>query len=156
VSEQVIPIDLKYRPEAAVSDGLLLQSEKAGVLIFNAVKQGPDGYWDTAGTGILEFSQLATTKFRSINDAALPGHPLYRLGLDEVDGMGEVKESRWIAEEERISRVKFPNTSYNGLRHFVVILHDALFECIAENFEMIISEKPREEVIRAYLAIIYP
>jgi hypothetical protein len=138
VSEHVIEIELKYQPEAAISGGLLLQSETDGVLIFNAMKQVEDGYWDTAGTGILEFKHLVKTKFGSPNDEALPGHPLYPVGLKEIWGVGEVKESRWIAEEEKTNQVMFPNSSFKGLRHFVVPFHDSTFECIAEDFQLVI------------------
>ena len=156
MSDKVVEIVLDYRPEGAISGGLLLQSETGGVLIFNAMKRQENGYWSDAGTGILEFKQLAKTKFGLPNDEAMPGHPLYEAGLDKIGyGFVEVLDSTWIREEERMNQVKFPRSSFNGVRHFIVMFHDSTFECLAVDFELTVSDAPTDEIISNYINKIY-
>ena len=156
VKDKVVEILLEYRPEAAISGGLLLQSEDDGVLIFNAMKKQEDGYWSEAGTGILEFKWLAKTKFGLPNDEALAGHPLYKAGLDKIGyGFAEVTESSWLREEEQNNQVKFPKSSFQRLRHFIVMFHDSTFECLAEDLELVVSDAPRNEIIARCIEKIY-
>ncbi len=156
MKDKVVEIRLEYRPEAAISGGLLLQSEDDGVLIFNAMKEEPDGYWYNAGTGILEFKWLAKTKFGLPNDEARPGHPLYKAGLNKFGyGFVEVTQSSWLREEEQNNQVKFPKSSLQKLRHFIVTFHDSTFECLAEDFELVVSDGPFNEIIAKYIDKIY-
>ena len=69
--------------------------------------------------------------------------------------MAEVRGSTWIAKEEKRNRVQFPKSNFSTLRHFIVMFHDSTFECLAVDFELIVSSKPRDAIIKEYLDEIY-
>lgn len=130
--ERAINLNLGFRPEAAVSGALLLQSERTTILTFNAMRQGADDHYDDAGTAVIEFARCLVTRFGLPNDEALPGHPLYGHGL-EAYGCFEVVNSQWRKQAEAQNRVCFPSTDYRTVRHFVFTFHDSSFECLAHD-----------------------
>src|SRR4051794_7393571 len=75
--EYAVPHDIGFEPEAAMSEGLLLQTEYAAILTFRAVWVGADRKREDAGYGIVELDLCSITKFGYPNDEAWPGHPLY-------------------------------------------------------------------------------
>ena len=55
--DEVVRLDIGFEPEAAVSGPVVLQTDDAVFLTFNAVSVTSDGRRDTAGTGIIEFER---------------------------------------------------------------------------------------------------
>lgn len=68
------------------------------------------------------------------NDEALSGHSLYRAGLRDVLWIGEVFESRLIANLEKRNRFDplHDPRQFRQLRHWVVPLKGVLVEVVAE------------------------
>jgi len=131
-SDRVVPLDLGVVPEAAVSGGFLIQSEHSAWFLFNAMRVQPNGRRVEAGIAVVELQHHLQTRFGHPNVDALPGHPV--LGqAHEGDGVYEVLESSWLAEVQRQNRIVFPEYSFTGVRHFIVTLHDATLECLANN-----------------------
>lgn len=146
-AEQLVDLAVGFSPEAAVSGALLLQSERATILTFNAMRPAKTGKYVEAGTAVFEFRQCLITRFGLPNDEALPGHPLYHQGLD-VYGCYEVLNSSWRAEAEAQNRVAFPATDYSSVRHFVFVFHDSCFECLAGDFDARLVDDFRSEFDR--------
>jgi hypothetical protein len=74
----------------------------------------------------------ASFRFGAPNDETLQGHPLWGHGL-QLYTPGEVENSSWIRELERINSVHPMHAaeSFAALRHFVIPFHGSTFECIA-------------------------
>lgn len=107
VTERVVELDLEFRPEAAISGGLLIQSESSVSLLFNTMsaRPGRSGYLEDMGIGILEFNSCVTTRFGYPNDEGRNEHPLFDKGLSEIGyGVCEVLNSRWAAEWMAMTR----------------------------------------------------
>ncbi len=143
--EYAVPLDIGFVPEAAVSGPLLLQTEWATFLTFNAMRKLPDGIYHDAGHAIVEFEMCDQTRFGYPNDEALPGHPLYSRGLGGY-GIYEVMNSRWVRQIVEQNRVSFPETPDSTQRHFIFTFHDSTFECVAQSLRADLSDKPYAEV----------
>jgi hypothetical protein len=104
---------------------------------------GSSGFLEDKGVAILECESCAVTKFGYPNDEGLPEHPLYALGLAEASSpILEVEGSAWASEvamqvrtsSDRIwggRGVKVPDSQGAPDRHFIVLLKEQTFECIA-------------------------
>ena len=136
--DKVVELDLGYRPEAAVSGPLLLQTDYSTFLTFNAMEKRSDGLYHDAGTAVLEFPRCECTIFGYPNDEALPGHPLYPKGLHAY-GIFEVLNSSWIRRLDEQNRVAFPNSHESSGRHFILVFHESVFECIAHDMKFEVS-----------------
>jgi hypothetical protein len=150
VAEQdtVVELNLGCSPEAAVSGALLLQTEYRAYLTFNA-QRPVDGFFEDAGTAIVEIVRCAITKFGYPNDEALGGHPLSPKGLTTY-GIYEVQNSSWIAALAKQNRITFPDRNNTTLmRHFVFVFHDSTFECLAHNINISLSSEPYETIFKA-------
>jgi hypothetical protein len=151
-SESLVEIDLGVTPEASISGAVLLQSEEKAFLTFNAMRDSDRPfrlgeftgfYKESAGTAVIELVGCVITKFGYPNDEGLPEHPLYSFGLaDASSSILEVVGSAWAsdvaaqlrASSERIWRgrgMKLPDTHRAPGRHFIVLLKEQTFECIA-------------------------
>ena len=128
--DRVVPLNLGVVPEAAVSGGLLLQSEYSAFFLFNAMRVESDGRRVEAGVAVVAFNGPLQTRFGHPNDEARAGHPVLGRPTD-CHEVCEVLDSSWLAEVERQNQVSFPEFSYTGVRHFIVSLHDSTLECLA-------------------------
>ena len=141
----VVKLDLGYTPEAAISGAVLVQTERLTFLTFNANKLTEDGFYNSAGTALVEFYSCSITKFGYPNDEAFEGHPL----ASQMDGSYEIYEvinSSWVTQLEEQNRVSFPNTGKWKCRHFIFAFHDSTFECIADDLKIEILNQPYETV----------
>src|SRR4051794_26368763 len=93
--DQVIELDLGFKPEPAVSGAVLTETEYSTFLTFNAVRRLSDGSVSRIGWAFIEFTRCIITKFGYPNDEALDGHPLRGKGLYGY-GIFEVLISSWI------------------------------------------------------------
>jgi hypothetical protein len=82
--------------------------------------------------GAVEFLWVRSIKFGGPNDETLSGHPLFGKGL-EYYAAHEVKNSRWIEEEEKINSVhpRHRGGWRDSLRHYILTFHDETLECLA-------------------------
>ena len=146
--EEIVELDVGCTPEAEVSGPVLLQTDYSAVLTFNAMRKSEKGEFLDAGTAIVEFENCSVTKFGYPNDEAWSGIPRTR-GLSY--GFYEVLNSAWKSELETLNRHSFPETkAWNG-RHFLILFHDSLFECIARDFKIETSHERYEDLwVRVY------
>ncbi len=153
----VVPVDVEWRPEAAVSGPFLLQTDRSCFLNFNGLQHNSrsgslfDDETNFFGFKVtIEFEICQITKFGYQNDEAIEGHPLYSKGLRAYD-IFRVENSEWIKSIERQNQVNFPNTDYKSLQHFIFTFHDSTFECIAIGLKATLSEKPFKELAESLL-----
>ena len=71
--DYAIRFDVGCDPEAAASSPVLLQTDDDTFLTFNAIKKGPDGMRNAAGTAVVEVKRCHLTRFGYPNDEALHG-----------------------------------------------------------------------------------
>jgi hypothetical protein len=145
--DQVIELDLGCVPEAAVSGGVLVQTERSTFLTFNAMRKRPDGRRERAGTALIEFLSCLCTRFGYPNDEALAGHPLHAAGVVEY-AIYEVLNPSWSRHLEQQNRVAFPQTGSWNLRHFIIVFHDSTFECLAEDLVLRVLDEPYARVLQ--------
>lgn len=144
-AEKIIELDLGYKPEAAVSGAVLVQTERSTFLTFNAMRPidriSPWGepYMEDAGTALVEFLACSITKFGYPNDEAWSNIPRTR-GLSY--GIYEVLHSSWMEELAELNRHAFPEAEGRTARHFLLLFHDSSFECIAEDIRLEVLEEP--------------
>jgi hypothetical protein len=114
-------------------------------LLFFPVSEniGPSGYLDDKGVAVLECEDCVGTKFGYPNDEGRPEHPLFGLGLaDPESSILEVKGSAWAEEVSTQMQMSTDRiwgkreqasdgTSGEGYRHFILLLKEKTFECIA-------------------------
>ena len=143
--DYAVPIDIGFVPEAAVSGGVLIQTEYQCFLTFNAMRVLPNRKREEAGTGIVDCRSCSITKFGYPNDEALRGHPLYKRGLHAY-GVFEVRNSTWIKQMTEQNRVAFPNTRDSTRRHFIFSFHDSTFECVAEELVATLSNESYQQL----------
>jgi hypothetical protein len=130
--QSVVPLDLTFGPEAAVSWPVVLQHERLLLLSFNAVDTTVLPHPDV-GRAVIEFSDPLLTRFGYPNDEALRGHPLYAAGLNRYGGF-EILESSLKIEIEQQNRIAFPAWPGWDVRHFAFVFHDSMFECLARDY----------------------
>ncbi len=93
---------------------------------------------------LVDFQHCLSHIFGHPNEEVIRGHPLYSRGLSWY-GFFEVENSSWIRRQEQINSVHDRHDRekfLQGLRHFIITLHDSTFECIAEKFELSMYEQP--------------
>jgi hypothetical protein len=159
--DRVVALEVGCHPEAAISGGLLLQSEQKVFLLFNAMSDEPNaqGLYEDVGTAVMEFKTCFLTRFGYPNDEGRPEHALYQQGLAAIDyRVCEVLNSSWASAEgarrrrsaERIWSARFQRASQNyewTSRHFLVAFHDSTFECLAADFQVTIHPEPYAQVL---------
>ncbi len=149
-SDEVVPLDIGFEPEAAVSGPALVQTDRVALLTFNAVRMKA-GKRVSAGTGIIEIQRCSVTRFGYPNDEALGGPPLAKKGLG-ASGVFEVLRSSWVREKTEQNRVCFPRAPDSKQRHFVLTFHDSTFECIADDLRPTLSTEPFERILQRDLS----
>jgi hypothetical protein len=82
---------------------------------------------------VVEFGRCYAHRFGGPNDEVWRGHPLYGKGLDFYRAH-VIANSPWIAAERATNKVhpQFRADSWEQLRHYLLLFHDEVFECLAE------------------------
>lgn len=159
--EKVVRLGVGCHPEAAISGAVLLQSECATFLLFNAMSddKNSEGRYEDVGTAVMEFDGCSRTLFGGPNDEALPEHPLWKKGLSEIGyGIGEVLHSSWASDvmerarksAERIWGDGFEKAYKNHVwatRHIIVTFHDSTFECLTKDFRLSIRKEAFGDIL---------
>jgi hypothetical protein len=151
-----VPLEIVWRPEAAVSGPFLIQTDYNCFLTFNAVwrdTKNDNDLFEGGFKALIEIENCQITKFGSPNDEGLYQHPLSIKGLEEYD-IFKVENSVWIEELTSPLFSAFKNdpkfsafVSESEEQHFIFTFHDSTFECIARGLKATLSEKPIEEII---------
>ena len=86
---------------------------------------------------LVEFTRCYACRFGGANDEVIHGHPLWRKGLEPY-GAHMIHNSRWIKEEMRINSVHqyYRPERWEKMKHYLLLFHDEMFECLAEGFEI--------------------
>jgi hypothetical protein len=114
-------------------------------LLFWACSEsvGSSGYLDDKGVAVLECESCTVTRFGYPNDEGLPEHPLFALGLGNASSpILSVNGSAWaseVAAQRRASSdriwggrgMRIPAKQGADSKHFIVLLKERTFECIA-------------------------
>jgi hypothetical protein len=122
-------------------------SERRVVLVY--LVADPDPGWDgrsvrvvdPAGPQVEKLAIVsfgsADVRFGSPNDEVLHGHPLWGRGLS-MYAAHVVRNSRWLAEIERINAVhrEYDPSRWRSRKHYLLCFHDSTFECLAEGFDV--------------------
>lgn len=159
--EHVVELKIGCHPEAAVSGAMLLQSESAVFLLFNAMSDetNAEGRYEDVGTAAIEFKHCRRTLFGGPNDEAIPEHRLFDKGLADCGyGICEVLNSAWAKEvmgqarksAKRIWGDRFEKAyeKHNwSIRHFIVTFHDSTFECLADDFAVSVHQGPFTDLL---------
>jgi len=140
-ADTVIGSNVGLYPEAGAPHPVLLQDERRAVLVFTAITTD-----EQTVTAIAEFTGCLATRFGYPDDQALPGHPLYNHGLRYHDVM-EVLHSSWMRQLEDQDAGAFPQPPDWEPRHFIITLHDATFECLADEITIHTTDDPRATVL---------
>ena len=143
MTERISRLQIGCVPEGAVSGPILLQSDSATFLIFNAMRES-DGASVDAGRAIITFDECWVTKFGYPNDEAWSSIPR-TAGLSY--DVHEVLDSDWVKETTHLNRYAFPNTPDSTSRHFLILFHDSSFECIAADLSCRLSSAPVSEIL---------
>lgn len=116
---------------------------------------GWDGTWVrvvTADTedyiALVAFDGYESFMFGAPNDEAFHGHPLAARGLEPYT-VFEIKNSSWVRNLEKMNSVHpyHKTERFDKLKHFVFAFHDSTFECVAENFDISISQGSMKDVL---------
>ena len=124
----------------------LLVNDHGALLAFHVRNVDPN--WDgttvaVAGTSgpepiaLVEFEWCTAAKLGDPNDEVFHGHPLHGRGLEGYTAQ-VVRNSRWIAELERINSVHacYRPERWRDLNHYVFWFHDSTFECVARSYKV--------------------
>jgi hypothetical protein len=142
----LLPHDIGCEPSPSVPAETLIQDGWSTYLLFWAVSKQPEGSpprLRDLGVAVVECEGCSLTKFGYPNDEGLPEHPAYPLGLEQATtSILEITDSAWAKElkdQANASRDRIWGERRAGsaeqppLRHFVVVLKEATFECLAHS-----------------------
>jgi hypothetical protein len=104
---------------------------------------------DVSPLAIVDFPYCEAVKFGGPNDEVLHGHPLHGKGLQAYRAH-TVVHSHWIAELQQINSVHsmYNPDHYTSLRHYLLVFHDDMFECLARSAVIEIVRDKLTDVLR--------
>ena len=155
--------DIGCEPSPSEPAETLIQNGRSAFLLFFAVSKTVDesGYLKDLRVAIVECKGCVATKFAYPTDEGRPEHPLFALGLGELPTRtAEVVDSPWVEEvtsqmEASVKRIWVDGRGMDPgpsdgdpARHFVVLLKELTFECIATELEVAKYAKTFDEAIR--------
>ncbi len=142
--------DIGCRPSPSVPAETVIQDGWATYLLFFAVSTSLDetGHLKDLGVAVVECRHCSVSKFGYPNDEGRPEHPLYALGLGTARSpVLEILGSVWAREvhEQTLASTRRiwggrksswePGKS-DPSRHFVVLLKEKTFECVASELSV--------------------
>ena len=151
MATRLLPYDIGCEPSPSVPAETLLQDGWKTYLLFFAVSKSVEesGFLKDLGVAVLECQECEMSKFGYPNDEGLPEHPLYSCGLEVAQtSILEVIDSQWvkevsgqmIASAHRIWGGRGINPTWateRVRRHFIVMLKEMTFECIASSLVVV-------------------
>jgi hypothetical protein len=157
--EYAAPLDFPVRWSTGAPLPQLLVNDHRALLMF--LVSVPDPQWDGSyvtvkdpaseqreSLALVEFKRCVSAKLGSPNDEVFAGHPLAGKGLEGYRAQ-LVKNSRWLAELQRINSVHrgYRPDAWRPCNHYVFWFHDTTFECIAEGFEVELHDCSMPELL---------
>lgn len=144
------PYDIGCEPSPSIPAETLLKDGWKTYLLFYAISKTvqESGYYGDLGVAILECVNCSSAKMGYPNDEGLHEHPLWNNGLSDMESsIAEVADSSWLAEirdqrERSAKRIHgnlamSPPPRTQSDKHFVILLKEATFECIAEELAVV-------------------
>ena len=104
---------------------------------------------ESATLCLVTFNRCASAKLGHPNDEVQHGHPLAKCGQEGYTTQ-IVKNSPWLAEVVKTNSVH-PNDRpehWESMNHYVFWFHDSTFECLAESFDVEVSNEPLRELLK--------
>jgi hypothetical protein len=146
-NEQAESIDFHPLWEPGSPNPYLLQSDNKAFLVYK-IKNEPHKF------AIVEWVQCRGAVLGGLNDEAISGHRLWNKGLKDCLFAAEVKHSSWIEELRKENSVHpyHDDEMFSSLRHYILLLKDSTFECIAAPYIIEVVEKSQEEVLNLVVA----
>ncbi|MHC4426147.1 MAG: hypothetical protein ACYSYV_08630 [Planctomycetota bacterium] len=145
---KIVPYDIGCKPSPSVPAETVIADGWQTFLLFFAVSKEVDesGHLKDLRVAVLECVDCVSSKFGYPNDEGLPEHPLFSLGLVNAGtSIVEVAGSKWVKEvsdqtSKSAKRIWGKSQIADGdqPRHFVIILKEATFECVAK--ELIVRQ----------------
>lgn len=148
----LVPHNIGCEPSPSNPAEMVLQTGWDAFLLFFATTSDviDTGYLGDLGVAVVECIGWETTKFGYPNDEGLPEHPLYSLGLGDESSVYEVVNSEWALEvgqqiQESAERIcNRADVNRPPRRHFIVLLKERTFECIAQ--DMVVNHYAKDFV----------
>jgi hypothetical protein len=137
--------DIGCEPSPSIPAETLLQNGWATYLLFFAVSKtlNEAGKLDDLRVAVLKCDHCISARFGYPNDEGLPEHPLYSAMAETESNILEVVDSPWcddlLSQIDASARRLRPDhydkawASRTMLRHFIILLKEKTFECIAES-----------------------
>jgi hypothetical protein len=131
--ELAVPLNVGIEWNPNADDACLVHSWDHAYLALNPHFSDPD-----RDRVVFRWAGCRGAVLSGPNDEARSGHRLWRSGLRGCLWAAEVFNSHWIGGLERANRVhpRHRPESYQGLRHFILLLKETTFECVADGFEV--------------------
>lgn len=103
-----------------------------------------------APAALFSFSYTRVHTFGLPNDEVLDEHPLSSRGL-HAHGAFEVKNSSWVQRIEKANRGYRDHEPerFEVLRHFIFTFHDNTFECLAEDYTVLLHKESITNIMRS-------
>jgi hypothetical protein len=146
--ETAVLVDWQPRWDAGAPLPHVMSSAHRTVLVY--LISEPDPSWDGTTVNVVdptspeerslalvEFTRCYAHRFAGVSNDVLHGHPLAGKGLTAYSAH-QVANSRWLAAETQIHSVdgNHDPVPWGRLRHYLLMFHDDLFECLAEGVDM--------------------
>ncbi len=155
VEEYVVNYDLGCIPDTSDSKEVVLQINQTTFLMFKALSPtiSPTGSCLELGIAVLNCQGCLITKFGYPSEENLSTHTLFSKGLDECLGVGEVVNSLWKATVMETYGIVKPmgkalaNNKFTDYKHFIFVLKDNTFECIAKDLLVRFSQESYLDII---------
>jgi hypothetical protein len=97
---------------------------------------------------IVEFKRPYAHRLGGPDDEAWHAHPLYTRGLEPYRAH-VVMNSPWLAVERETAKAhpQFKAERWDALRHYLLLFHDEIFECLAEDHACDVLETNYEDAL---------
>ena len=153
--DEVIALEDVPQCDAGVPWPIVIGDEGCLMLAYNAATW-PE---DDEIVAIIRVVSPYAHMFGPPNDEALHGHPLGGILGNRIAPYGayEVRNSSWIRALESMNAVHpmhQKSTFLKDKRHFIFTFHDSTFECVAEDFNIGILERPLENAVDEMVKIL--
>jgi hypothetical protein len=94
----------------------------------------------------VEFLRCDEFRFGGPSDEDIQYHPLYGNGLRLYDGH-IVENSKWLKEVETMFSIDTNSDSWKRMRHYFLMFHDEIFECIASSYYIEVYAEDYDKVL---------
>jgi hypothetical protein len=157
--ETVEVLDWKYQWSSGAPLPYVVSSGQKTFLIYFLQENDPN--WngtyvnviDSASSdkfplAVIEFLRCYCYKFGGANDEVFSGLPLYNDGLESY-GAHIIHNSKWIEAEKKINKVHsyYEEEQWKDKRHYMLLFHDEMYECIAEGYKVETFQDSFENVV---------